>query len=248
MPVQQLHGKPCLPMPVCMILNTMRAQSSSVTTINYDRIMKTDYAGYDVVFHGMYDLITLLQADKDDARAERGKGTIPLVDNEEIFGWYLSPLLNAPRRVHDTALEGMVAFISTDVAVRHQGILALIALNKEKSVLRDRVIEALDDSKTRATGTILCANTRGGISGLIAGKLSNETELPSVVFSFNDPSDTTVLYDTPPKSANRISASARSNQMYPLDKILEQINIKRPGIAAGGGHMAAAGFNMIIQL
>lgn len=226
------------------IVNHMRAQSYSVDTVEYDRIMNTPYPGYNVVFHGLYDLITLLQESKDTERALLNKSPVPLPDNEELFGWYISPLLNAPRRVHDTSLEGMIAFLSTDKDLRHQGIRALIALNKKRGELRDKVLDGMDDSHTRETGTVMCANTRGGISGLIAGKLSNDTQLPSVVFSYNDENDTTIIYDTPPKQANRISASARSNQMYPLDMILEAINAKHPGLVVGGGHVAAAGFNI----
>lgn len=226
------------------IVNHMRAQSYSVDTVEYDRIMDTPYPGYNVVFHGLYDLITLLQESKDTERARLNKSPVPLPDNEELFGWYISPLLNAPRRVHDTSLEGMIAFLSTDRDLRHQGIRALITLNKKRGELRDKVLDGMDGSHTRETGTVMCANTRGGISGLIAGKLSNDTQLPSVVFSHNDEGDTTIIYDTPPKHANRISASARSNQMYPLDMILEAINAKHPGLASGGGHVAAAGFNI----
>lgn len=226
------------------IINAFRKVAYSVHDVDYSRLSDTPYPGYNVVFHGLFDLVALLQESKDEERAAQDKGPIPLPTNEELFGWYLSPLLNAPRRVHDTSLEGMLAFLSTNVEVRHQGILALIALNEERKILRDKVIDALDNSFTIETGTVICANTRGGISGLVAGKLGNDTGLPAVVFSFNDESDETVIYATPPTKASRISASARSNQMYPLDLIMEKMNEKHPNLVSGGGHTAAAGFSI----
>lgn len=226
------------------IVNKLLKYRATIGAVDYSKVMDTGYPGYDVVFHGLYDLITMLQANKDALRANRNKGPIPLPDNEELFGWYISPLLNAPRRVHGSSLEGMVAFISTDESTRHKAIKALIALNDEKSTLRNRVLTALQDSDNTPFGTVLCANTRGGISGLIAGQIANQTNLPAVVFSYDNPEDDTILYSTPPKQADRISASARSNPAYPLDVILALMNDIHPDIARGGGHTSAAGFNI----
>lgn len=214
--------------------------------MDYSLIMNSGYPQYDAVFHGIYDMVTLLQKDKDDARKERGKGPIALPDNEEIFGWYLSPLLNAPRRVHGSSIEGMVSLISTDVPLRHRAVLALIELNKEKSVLRNRVVEALDkDVFNNNEGTVVFANTRPGISGLIAGQIQNRTAMPTVVFSYDNPNDPSIIYQGSSHMTNqRISGSARSNPFYPLNKMMERINEMHPNLVAGGGHMAAAGMSI----
>lgn len=222
------------------------------SNMDYTKIMNTEYPQYNAVFHGLYDTVTLMQKDKDDARKERGKGPIPLPSNEEIFGWYLSPMLNAPRRVHGSPIEGMLALISTDVKLRHKAILSLIDLNIEKSQLRDRVVKALDKSIYEERDAItVFANTRGGIAGLISGKIANNTSLPTIVFSYDNPNDGQVIYEGTPTTLNgvekRISGSARSNSLYPLNLIMKEMDKMSPNLVSGGGHAGAAGMSINIK-
>lgn len=215
-------------------------------SMDYSLIMDSGYPQYDAVFHGIYDMVTLLQKDKDDARKERNRGPIPLPDNEEIFGWYLSPLLNAPRRVHGSSIEGMLSLLSSDKPLRHYAVLALIELNKEKSLLRNRVVDALNkETFDNDEAVVVFANTRPGISGLIAGQIQNQNAMPTVVFSYDNPNDPAVIYQGIPHMANqRISGSARSNPFYPLNRIMDKINELHPNLVSGGGHMAAAGMSI----
>lgn len=206
----------------------------------YKEIADTPYDGYNTVFYGLYDLIDILQKEKDKKRRLEEKQPIPLPMNEELFAWYLSPLLNAPRRVHDTCLEGLAVFLTSDMKLRHHIIHRLVELNEEKSKLRDDVLYALPPN---AQTTVLCANTKKGISGLIAGKLSERTGLPAVVFSRQDDEMEDVIYTEVPKDG-KITGSARSNACYPLDRIMEKMNAKYPNLIFGGGHTTAAGFTI----
>lgn len=210
---------------------------------HYSAIMNTPFPQYNAVFHGLYDLVTLLQKSKDDAREAKGKKPIPLPYNEEIVSWYLSPMLNAPRRVRNTSIEGMVSLLSTDHELRRLAVETVIHLNEEKSRMRDRVVRALDDNYD-PRGHVLCANTKSGINGLIAGKISRTTGAPAIVFSYENEEDETVIYDEPPKQAHYLGASARSNDFYPLNRIIERINDKQPNMVSGGGHAAAAGMSI----
>lgn len=203
----------------------------------YKDIMDTPWTEYNTVFHGLYDLVTLLQESKDEKRRANGKKPVPLPQNEELFSWYLSPLLNAPRRVHDTCLEGLSAFLVSDTLTRRQVIRRLIELNDEKSKLRDKVLGALDLS---CSHPVVCANTRKGISGLVAGKLSENSLLPSIVFSRYNPDDEIVIYEQVPEDG-KLTGSGRSNKMVPLDLVIEKINQIHPGMITGGGHATAAG-------
>lgn len=211
-----------------------------LTKKDYPSIANTPYPLYNAAFHGLYDLITLLQKSKDEKRKKEGKKPTPLPINEELFSWYLAPILNAPRRVHDTCLEGLAALTVTDQKTRQIIIKRLIELNGEKSELRDQVVKNLDQG---VTSVVLCVNTRKGISGLIAGKLSEESNLPSIVFSHYDPNDECVIYKTVP-NVTKITGSARSNPAIPLDKIMEKFEKKYPGMLLGGGHNTAAGFTI----
>lgn len=211
-----------------------------INKTNYKDIADTPYRDYNTLFYGLYDLITLLQKSKDEKRAKKRKQPVPLPMNEELFSWYLAPLLNAPRRVHDTCLEGMAAFLVPDEAVRKKVIERLIELNEEKSKLRDRVMEKLEPGLSHI---VICANTRKGISGLIAGKLSEQSRMPSIVFSRFDPEDETVIYTEVPNDGI-LTGSARSNAAIPLDRIMDKMNQIQPGILSGGGHSTAAGFSI----
>lgn len=207
---------------------------------SYKAIADTPYPMYNTVFHALFDLITLLQQAKDEKRKANKKSLIPLPMNEELFSWYLAPILNAPRRVHDTCLEGLAAFLTNDTKTRHCLIRRLIELNEEKSKLRDTVMQALPKEQT---SPVLLVNTRKGISGLIAGKLAEQTKNPSIVFSHYDPNNSQVVYNRL-DTVSRISGSARSNADCPLNRLIQKINEVSPGMISGGGHATAAGFSI----
>lgn len=203
----------------------------------YRALADTPYPEYNTPFYALYDLITLLQESKDVKRAKDGKKPVPLPVNEELFGWYLAPMLNAPRRVHDTCLEGLCPFLIADTKTRHHFIRRLIDLNEEKSRLRDRVMDALPK---KDIPPVLCVNTRKGIAGLIAGKVSEQTGLPSIVFGYDAPDTEQVIYDTAP-NVRRLSGSARSNPACPINRVLAKVEQRYPGLVTGGGHAEAAG-------
>ena len=62
---------------------------------DYKKMADTEYEAYNTLFHGLHDLIWLLQESKNKKREEKNKKPIPLPDNEELISWYLSPMLNA---------------------------------------------------------------------------------------------------------------------------------------------------------
>lgn len=215
----------------------------------YEHIKHTPYLHYNTVFHGLFDILMLLQASKDQAREEKGKKPIPLKTDEELIGWYLSPMLNAPRRIHATCKEGMVALLSPKPHVRYHHIQKMIDMNAEKSTLRNRVTDVLDmDALAKNHGNAVFANVRPGIAGLVAGQIQSATGRAVIVFSKKTDSDV-ILYDDDyfdnQHNADQltISGSARSTNMQPLNVIMSRIHEIRPDIiAGGGGHAAAAGY------
>lgn len=210
------------------------------STLNYKETVRTPYPEYNAVFHGLYDLFHMLQNKKDENRIKQKKKPTPLPENEELISWYIASLLNAPRRVHDTCMEALSVFLVSDDTVRARVITRLLELNDEKSKLRDTVLNALEK---KPKPPVLCINTKKGISGLIAGKLAEETGLPSIVFSHYDPENPDAVYEEVP-DVERLSGSARSNEFCPLDQLLIWINERRPGMVSGGGHKTAAGFSI----
>lgn len=207
---------------------------------DYKKMADTKYEAYNTIFWGLHDLITLLQASKDDKRYKAGKNPIPLPDNEELISWYLAPMFNAPRRVHGTCLEAMSALLISDHETRKAIIKNLIELNGMKTDFRDKV---LDKIGKYADDPIVCVNTRHGISGLIAGQLAKNRELPSIVFARRDDNSDTVIYDDIPEEGT-LTASARSSELCPLNKVIEEVNRRYPGMIRGGGHTTAAGITI----
>lgn len=207
---------------------------------DYRKMSDTGYAAYDTIFWGLHDLVCLLQESKDRKRAEQKKKSRPLPDNEELISWYLSPMLNAPRRVHGTCLEAMSALMVSDHDIRKQIIRDLIELNSMKTQFRDRVLDAMDPGDE---SPVVCVNTRHGISGLIAGRLSEDREMPSIVFARRDDSSDTIIYDDVPPEGILV-ASARSSELCPLDRVKEEVNRLYPGMLRGDGHATAAGFQV----
>lgn len=207
---------------------------------DYKKMADTEYAAYNTIFWGLHDLIDLSQKSKDEKRAQKGEKSVPLPDNEELISWYLSPMLNAPRRVHGTCFEAMSALLVSDHNTRQNVIKNLIELNGMKTEFRDKVLKEIDSKNNEP---VICVNTRRGISGLIAGCLSEDNEMPSIVFSRRDDNSDVIVYDEVPTEGT-LTASARSSELCPLDKVIEEVNNRFPGMIIGGGHATAAGITI----
>ena len=230
-----------------MVKAALKILNEIMRAADYKKIADTPYTAYNAAFHGLYDLMVMFKEHKDAQRMKRRKKPVPLALNEELIGWYLSPLLNAPRRVHDTCLEAMAALLVSDVKTRRCAIERLIALNEEKSKLRDDVLNALPPGRAEP---VICANTRKGISGLIAGKLAEGSPFPSIVFSRLDEKYPDAIYVSPPADG-KLTASARSNERVPLDRLMKMVNQEwagtHPGqnpLISGGGHATSAGMTI----
>lgn len=223
-----------------MVVRTVKMLDELRSEWDYKKIADTPYIPYNTVFWGLHDLIELLQASKDKKREEKGKKPVPLPDNEELISWYLSPMLNAPRRVHGTCLESMSAFLVSDHNIRRDIIKNLIELNAMKTVFRDKVLKSVDKEDE---SPVVVVNTRHGISGLIAGQLAEGREMPSIVFARRDDDNDVVVYDEVPTEGT-LTASARSNELCPLNLVIEEVNRRYPGMIRGGGHETAAGLTI----
>lgn len=211
----------------------------------YPYVKDTPYSGYNTVFHGLFDLLNLLQESKDEPRRSKGLDTYLLPMDEELISWYISPLMNAPRRVHATCKEALYSILYPDSNIRQQNIEDVLFLNSEKSRLRDIVLAEITEDCYGENSNVLFVNTVHGISGLIAARLVEATGNASIVFA--KPSNKEdIIYDSHAfKDDIMIGASARSTETQPLNIIMAEINKIDPDIiVGGGGHAEAAGYTI----
>lgn len=220
----------------------------------YMDIKATPYIHYNAVFHGLYDLITILQASKDDKRKSQNKKPIPMKTDEELISWYLSPMINAPRRIHATSKEAMLALMSPNIQQRHDNINAMISMNEQKSEMRNAITEKINWEQLQSNdANVLFVNAQHGISGLIAGQVAEKTGKAAMVFAMPTTSDIKIYSDHQfDERYNHdtmvISASARSSNAQPLNRIMDRIKEIRPDIiTGGGGHAAAAGYSILYK-
>lgn len=223
-----------------MVVAAVRMLDELRHEFSYKKMADTPYVAYNTVFWGLHDLVYLLQESKDVKRLQANKKPKPLPDNEELISWYIGPMLNAPRRVHGTCLEAMSALMVSDHKTRQDIIKNLIELNGMKTNFRDTVLKEIPVSDE---SPVICVNTRHGISGLIAGKLAEKRDMPSIVFAKRDDSSDIVVYDDVPTEGT-LTASARSSDICPLDEVIAEVNRQYPGMIRGGGHATAAGITI----
>lgn len=198
-----------------------------------ERLPLTGITGYDNVMQGLQDVIHQMQTLRDEKRKQLGKKPSPLPQDEQLISWYLSPLLNAPRRVVGTPEAAFKGLLHANPQTRTQYIQALVALNEEKSQLRDQAIRSVNPADIKANSNVITIHAPHGIAGLVASHFANQTKHPTIVFAV-------------PKHCtkdNIISGSARSNEYAPLPLIIEKIRQYAPEITIrGGGHSQAAGY------
>ena len=220
-----------------------RYREMSSEDISYPQVMYTGIAGYDTVFHGLYDCLYYMQSIRDAERVATGKKPSPLPKDEELIGWYLSPLLNAPRRVVGTPISAFKGLIHPDPMIRRTYITQMIDENKQKSVMRDSVLAQITPADFDVHSNVLFVNTQHGIAGLVASDILNKTQKPTVVFATPTDRIEKVYYST--EGFDYIAGSARSTDVAPLDEIVRRIRESNPDLEiSGGGHAQAAGFGI----
>lgn len=198
-----------------------------------NHLPKTGVPGYDNVMDGLYDLVTNMQQIRNEKRKAEGKKPSYLPTDEQLIGWYISPLLNAPRRVVGTPTTAFKGLMHADPNVREANIRELTHQNELKSKLRDEAIASVDPATLGTYSNVITVNAPHGIAGLVAGSFAGRTQKATIVFAFD-----------PRLSDDKIiSGSARSTEMAPLPMIIERIEQLRPGtVVGGGGHAQAAGY------
>lgn len=191
---------------------------------------------YKTVMSGLAELVQNMQVLRDEERKKQNKKPSKLPEDEQFISWYLSPLLNAPRRVVGSPESAFKALMHHDKEVRQKNIEILYEQNKEKTRLKDDAIKQVKPEMLSEASNVIAVKTTHGISGLVAAHFANVTNQPTIVFAVRENmTDDTI-----------ISGSARSFEHAPLPLIIDAVEQMRPGtVVSGGGHAQAAGYAIL---
>lgn len=152
--------------------------------------------------------------------------------NEDHFGFYLGPAINAPGRLLD---RGAVEVLKYFYKPTEEGCKNLVDLNNQRKAIRDEEFEMVKqyiaDNNLSGTSPIWVAieGLHEGIVGILAGKVSEEYKTPAVVL--------TNIEDKP----GMLKGSARSYGEFDIFKYLSDMSELFDRM---GGHKGAAGLSM----
>lgn len=185
------------------------------------------------------------------------RGKLKYGINADTFGFTIGPMLNSPRRMTGESEAAFDLFLTTQDDLRFMEDTpgdALFTMNEDRKTLVNNMTASLYGYIERtgpvsASHTVFNAAMGSGIAGLLAGRFTQEYDLPAIAFSYPGEvpvgaspinADTSLL-----NSETLMSGSARSPQFFDLHAFLTEIDQSHPGlIVKWGGHAQAAGISI----
>lgn len=161
---------------------------------------------------------------------EAHQGNKPFNLDADLFGFLLSPMMNAPGRLIGKPDVAIDLFLTDDEAEMERLAKELVDLNEERKVLTASQVEIVEGIVDAEESNVIVAyhpEFHQGIMGLIAGRLAEKYKKPTIVFA-DGPNGT-------------IKGSARTIPAYPIKDALDRINNH---IMQYGGHDGAAGLTI----
>jgi single-stranded-DNA-specific exonuclease len=148
-------------------------------------------------------------------------------------GFMLGPRLNAAGRIIDANLA--LDLILTDNRITADGLAEkLNEMNARRQAIQNKILLDADDmAKSRKDAGAFCLyvsgdDWHGGVMGIVAGRLKEKYGLPCCVAT---------------RSKTAVNGSGRSIDGVDIGKIIH-LALANGIISAGGGHKAAAGFEL----
>jgi single-stranded-DNA-specific exonuclease len=166
-------------------------------------------------------------------------GISKIIDNSNInttptssdLGFIVGPQLNAASRIDDSSLASQI-LISNDILNVEVISKKLMLLNEKRKLIEnivfDEAVKQAENQKNQNFILVFGKNWHNGVLGIVASKLINKFNKPSIVISFTNSMGV---------------GSARSIENIDLGDII--LNAKNKGILiSGGGHKMAAGLQI----
>lgn len=203
------------------------------------RIKYAKGTSYANIFRGLKALMAVL---KDNGKLNYG------ID-EGTIGFYISPMLNSPRRMSGYSTVGFDLFDQDTYEAVKEVAENLYTLNEERKSIVNKISRRLlsELAKELTPGVVSVVNTRPGFAGLIAGQVTNKFSTPSIIFTHESESDSLFVdINSLDISDDMVfHASARSPQNFHIYNALVTINKLHPEyFSTFGGHGQAAGLGI----
>ena len=149
----------------------------------------------------------------------------------EDLGFLIGPVINAGGRLNYSKYG--VELLSTDnLKIIKDRAEKLIDLNNKRKTIEQNILDEIDfkqiQNENKQVIIYYKNNLNEGIIGIIASRLKDDFNKPSIVIT---------------KSNNKLKASARSTSLYNIGNLIKSL-IDNKIIESGGGHNMAAGFTM----
>ena len=155
----------------------------------------------------------------------------PDVISEKTFSLEIAPKINAiGRLIEDKNINLLVKYMVSEDINEIEKLSMWIKNNNElRKTLTKEAVEALPNDLLNEKGIVLNLDIKEGLLGLIANRLLNERNVPSLIFT-KDSMDPLLL-----------KGSCRSKEGFNVTKAFEKLN---KYVVAGGGHALAGGITI----
>ena len=148
--------------------------------------------------------------------------------NIEDFAFLIGPIINSSGRIGNPN-KAVNLFIASENDIVDKLISELIILNTKRKDIEENIIKSLDfskiDNKDINVIILLVNSVNEGLIGIIASKIKEYFNKPSIVFT---------------QSGNFLKGSARSTENFNMGQLIK-LGIDKGIIKSGGGHNLAAG-------
>ena len=183
-------------------------------------------------FKGLWALLEEL---KDNGKLKYG------VDADTI-GFYISPMLNASRRVMSTSKYAFQVFMDDDVTRSRTYAKELWAINEHRKN-RSNALSQAAMAKWHGYDSLVTVIDAGiGYPGLVSGQLTSSFDLPTVVFSYEITGDGLLVSDESVLPGYVLHGSGRAPEWFHMGKAMTLIHSRNPEwFVSWGGHAGALG-------
>lgn len=153
--------------------------------------------------------------------------------NEDTYGFNIGPCFNASGRLYDDGAERVLSLLvagKTSPETMHKAQEIIRTNERRKDIVREDMKVALSKVTDTRPIVVVDENFGEGIVGIIAGRLTEEFNCPSIVF-------------TKGHTEGILKGSGRSIEGYNLKEILDRV-AARGLVYKFGGHAGAVGVSI----